>query len=79
MTYTIMHAASIKNTLHVELIKNGNMFAVSVWDMDGFKTIERREFVHYDEAEAVFHLMCKRHNMTSTDEPEQTWDATDFD
>lgn len=79
MIYTIMHAISVKNVLHVELTKNGNMFVVSAWDGNGFRTIERREFSRYDDAEAAFQAMCKQYNMTIINEVEQTWDATDFD
>lgn len=81
MFYTIMYATSHKegNNIQVNFDKNGNMFIVSAWDKNDFRTIERTEYSRYDEAEIAFHAMGNKYNMFTVEETEQTWDATDFD
>lgn len=81
MFYTIKYATSHKggNNIQVYLDKNGNMYIVSAWEKGSFKTVERIEASRYEEAEIAFDAMCKKYNMFSVHEPEQTWDATEFD
>ena len=81
MFYTIKYATSHKknNNIQVNLDKNGNKYIVSAWEKGEFRTVERNEFSSYDEAEIAFNAMCNKYNMFFIYEPEQTWDATDFD
>lgn len=81
MFYTIMYATSHKdnNNIQVNFDKSGNMYIVAAWDKNEFRTVEHIECSRYEEAEIAFQAMCNKYNMFSIQEPEQTWDATDFD
>ena len=81
MFYTIKYATSHKdnNNIQVDFSKNGNMFIVAAFEKGSWKTVERAEYSRYDEAEIAFDTMCAKYKMFSICEPEQMWDATDFD
>lgn len=80
MFYTIKHATSYRNpSMCVDLNKDGNRYIVAAWDRATFTTVQRKECERYEEAEAAFAAMCKQYDMTNTIEPEQDWDASDFD
>lgn len=81
MIYTIKYATSHKdgNNTMVEFSHIGNMYRVSAVLKGEWRTIEQTNTSNYDEAEIAFDAMCKKYKMTKVEEPEQTWDATDFD
>lgn len=80
MTYTILHASSYRNlNYYVDLEKNGNKFAVLVWDKVNHKTVTRLLFDTMDDARIEFDSQCALYDMTNTETIEPEWNATDFD
>lgn len=79
MYYTILYATSLTSQVMITFDKCGNWYVVHVFSNEDYRTLDRFESTHYDQALADFWSQYHRYNMDSVAEPKHDWDASDFD
>ena len=69
MNYTIKYAMSARHPeLIVDLNREGNTTSVVVWHRGEHRTIRKRTFKSYEEAEATFDSWCEEFEITAVKE-----------